>query len=199
MRADDALAVLGDAADNAAGVERRAGAGYRSEMPAMSSACSTRSAIAPAVSAIGNITAPLPITRRLPLAVRSVSPIAEWPSPSRCPSSCSATDSRSTRSGWPSGATENAKRLLKKMSASAIAPVRRIDHEAGGAEHAIEIGPIEKPDRRPGRRCLRPAPTSCPETQIARWRIRRATTSPWRARPRRADRPPSRRCRRDRK
>ena len=30
------------------------------------------------------------------------------------------------------------------MSASAIAPVRRIDQEAGGAEHAIEIGPIDE-------------------------------------------------------
>ena len=147
-----------------------AGAGYRSEMPAMSSACSTRSAMAPAVIAIGNITAPLPITRRLPLLLRSVSPIAEWPSPSRCPSSCSATDSRSTRSAWPFGATENAKRLLKKMSASTISPVVGVDQEAGRAEHAIEIGAIDEAERRLAVDRLRPAPTSCPGTRTGRSR-----------------------------
>ena len=61
VRADHALAVLGDAADDAAGVERSTAPDRESEMPAMSSACSTRSAVAPAVIAIGNITAPLPM------------------------------------------------------------------------------------------------------------------------------------------
>ena len=128
----------------------------------MSSACSTRSAVAPAVIAIGNITEPVPITRRPPLPLRSVSPIAEWPRPSRCPSSCSATDSRSTRSAWPFGATEKAKLAVEEDVRFVDRAGGRVDHEAGRAEHAIEIGTIDEADRRSCRRCLPPAPTSCP-------------------------------------
>ena len=55
--------------------------------------------------------------------VRSVSPIAEWPRPTRCPSSCRTTDSTSTRPASPLAATDQGNCVLKKMSASTISPV----------------------------------------------------------------------------
>ena len=51
----------------------------------MSSACSTRSAMLPAASQSGTSPAPVDSTRR-PVPLTSVSPIAEWPRPSRWPS-----------------------------------------------------------------------------------------------------------------
>src|SRR5262245_20360919 len=59
--------------------------GYRSEIPAMSSAFSVRDAILPGVKAIGNMTASAEVTRRPPLACSSVSPSAECPSPLKWP------------------------------------------------------------------------------------------------------------------
>ena len=49
----------------------------------------------------------------------------------------------------PFGATENANRLLKKMSASAISPEVDVDQETGRAEHAIEVWPIDESNGRP--------------------------------------------------
>ncbi len=89
----------------------------------MSSAASTRSAILPAGNAIGNMTAPLPIRRRRSVSRSSVSPSAEWPRPSMCPTSCNTMDSTSWRPVSPPAATDHGKLELSTMSDSTISPV----------------------------------------------------------------------------
>ena len=113
----------------------------------MSSVCSTRSAIAPAGIAIGNITAPDDRTRR-PLPLSSVSPIAEWPSPSRWPISCVATDSRSMRPASPPAAVDHWKRRVEVDVRLEQHAGGRIEQERRRAEHPFLVGAIEEPERR---------------------------------------------------
>ena len=113
----------------------------------MSSACSTRSAIAPAGIAIGNITAPDDSTRR-PLPLSSVSPIAEWPRPSRWPNLVRRHRLQVDAAGLAAG-------RRRPLEAGVEVDVRleqraggRIEQERRRAEHPLLIGAIEEPERR---------------------------------------------------
>ena len=113
----------------------------------MSSGCSTRSAIAPGVSAIGNITAPEPSTRQPPLPVRSVSPIAGMSQAEQMPELVQRHRFQIDPARLAAGRHRKHEAGVEEDVGLVDRAGGGVDHEAGGGEHAIEVRPIEKADR----------------------------------------------------